>query len=115
MSSALKAYREALRATRVVFQRDLPRLMAARTEIKTQIKNKANLTDETERLEAINHLEEVTKFLRHNIVQGEVQNNGNVHLNFREETELGDNETIKQGKSEMGSLSGKKGNRIKKN
>ncbi|RLV90996.1 Mitochondrial zinc maintenance protein 1 mitochondrial [Spathaspora sp. JA1] len=115
MTSALKAYREALRATRIVFHQDLPRLVAARTEIKTQIKNKANLTDETERTEAIKHLEEVAKFLRHNIVQGEVQENGNVNLHFREETELGDNDTIKQGKSKLGSLAGKKTDRIKKN
>ncbi|RCK67747.1 Mitochondrial zinc maintenance protein 1, mitochondrial [Candida viswanathii] len=113
MSATLSAYRNALRATRVAFRGDLPILHAARTKIKENIIDKAQLQDPTEIEEAVKQLNEVSKFLISNIVQGQKQQDGKYFLNFHEKTELGDNETIKQGKKEMGSLAGKKGSSIK--
>lgn len=111
---SLKAYRTALRATQIAFKQDLPVLRAARLQIKDgMIKNKD--LPEAQANEEIEKLNEISKFLVKNIVQGKMTD-GKYFLNFHEQTELGDNETIKQGKKhdEMGSLVGKKGSSIKK-
>ena len=113
MSATLSAYRNALRATKVVFRHDLPILTAARTQIKENIRNNSNLKDTTEIVEAVKKLNDVSKFLISNIVQGEKQDDGKYFLNFHEKTELGDNESIKQGKKNLGSLAGKKGSSIR--
>ncbi|ONH69680.1 Mitochondrial zinc maintenance protein 1, mitochondrial [Cyberlindnera fabianii] len=84
---ALLAYRNALRATQIAFQV----LAAARAEIK-----KGYYQPETKSVEErIQHLEDVSKFLLSNIVQGKKTESGKYHLNIHKYTELGDNETIK--------------------
>lgn len=103
---ALGAYRNALRATRVAFKTDLPVLMAARTQIKQGFVDNKDLADQEQQQEAVNKMNEVSQFLIKNIVQGEKQEGDKYFLNFHERTELGDNETIKQSKAEMGSLAG---------
>lgn len=103
---ALGAYRNALRATRVAFKTDLPVLMAARTQIKQGFVDNKDLADQEQQHEAIDKMNEVSQFLIKNIVQGEKQEGDKYFLNFHERTELGDNETIKQSKAEMGSLAG---------
>lgn len=113
MSSVLSAYRNALRATKVAFRQDLPIFQAARVQLKQGIRDNSNLQAQPEIEEAVQKLNEVAKFLIQNIVQGEKQQDGKYFLNFHEKTELGDNETIKQGRKEMGSLAGKKGSSIK--
>lgn len=105
---ALGAYRQALRATRVAFKTDLPVLTAARTQIKQGFLDNKNITDQDEQQEAVDKMNEVSKFLIKNIVQGEKKDDGKYFLNFHERTELGDNESIKQSKAEMGSLAGAK-------
>ncbi|ODV71014.1 Mzm1p CYBJADRAFT_121083, partial [Cyberlindnera jadinii NRRL Y-1542] len=91
-SRALAAYRHALKATQVAFQGDVALLNASRAEIRKGF----NQPDETKSVEErITHLEEVSKFLMSNIVQGKRQDNGKIHLNIHEGTELGDNESIK--------------------
>lgn len=114
MSATLSAYRNALRATKVAFRQDLPILTAARLQIKENIRNNSNLNNESNELkEAIEKLNDVSKFLISNVVQGEKQQDGRYFLNFHEDTELGDNESIKQSKKNLGSLAGKKGSSIK--
>lgn len=108
LNPALKAYRHALRATRVAFPGDLYMLNAARTQVKDGIMANRKLADSAEIEKAVTHLDEVAAFLIKNIVQGELQKNERYHLKFHEKTELGSNDTIKQSKAEMGSLAGVK-------
>lgn len=105
---AINAYRNALRATRVAFKNDLPVLTAARTQIKQGFIDNKNLADQEQQKEAIDKMNEVSQFLVKNIVQGERQEDDKYFLKFHDRTELGDNETIKQSKAEMGSLAGAK-------
>ena len=110
---AISAYRNAIRATSIAFRQDRPILQAARTQIKTELRNNKSLSDKQQIEEAVTKLEEVNRFLISNVVQGEKQQDGKYFLNFHEKTELGDNETIKQG-NKLGSLSGKKSTRLGK-
>lgn len=105
---AINAYRNALRATRVAFKNDLPVLTAARTQIKQGFIDNKDLAQQEQQQEAIDKMNEVSQFLIKNIVQGEKQEGEKYFLKFHDRTELGDNETIKQSKAEMGSLAGAK-------
>ncbi|KAK6458682.1 mitochondrial zinc maintenance protein 1, mitochondrial [Scheffersomyces xylosifermentans] len=107
-AAAVRAYRNALRATKVAFRQDIPMLASARSQIRQGFQQHSDLTDTTQIEEEIQKLNDVSKFLIQNIVQGEKKEDGKYLLNFHERTELGDNETIKQSKNEMGSLSGAK-------
>lgn len=113
MNPALQAYRTALRATGKAFKGDTVVLTESRNKIKQEILGHKSLQS-PEREEEINKLNEVSLFLRKNIVQGQRQDDGKYYLNFTPDTELGDNDTIKQSKKDMGSLAGKKGNTIRK-
>lgn len=107
--STIQAYRSALRATKLAFRNDVTVLESARAKIKEGILEHKDLVGDAMNVE-INKLNEVSKFLTMNIVQGQLQEDGRYYLNFHDKTELGDNETIKQGKKhdDMGSLAGKK-------
>ena len=77
---------------------------------RAEIRKGFNQPDETKSVEErITHLEEVSKFLMSNIVQGKRQDNGKIHLNIHEGTELGDNESIKNPKPTMVAGRGSKG------
>lgn len=107
--SALKAYRYALRSTRVAFQGDPEVLYASRNKIKSGFKENEKLNDTEKINEEIKKLNEVSSFLVKNIVQGEIDEEGRYMLKFHDKTELGDNETIKQNnKANLGSLAGAK-------
>lgn len=109
MSRALQAYRAALRSTRVAFSGDLEVLYASRAKIRQGFEEHRALADPTQIEDEINKLNEVSQFLVKNIVQGERDKDGKYFLKFHENTELGDNETIKQGnKANLGSLAGAK-------
>ncbi|KAF1959675.1 mitochondrial zinc maintenance protein 1, mitochondrial [Byssothecium circinans] len=97
---ALQAYRHLLRSTRVAFQGDMPTLIAARYKARSHFEeNRGLATGSKELSEQITHAEEVAKFLRENVVQGEaVDREGNYKLRIHEHTERGDNEDIKKGK-----------------
>lgn len=105
--AALSAFRNALRSTRVAFQNDKEVLLAARNRIKLGFFEEKE-ADQKSAQEKIDHLNSVAKFLVENVVQGQKQEDGQYLLNIHDKTELGDNETIKQKKSEMGSLAGAK-------
>lgn len=113
-SAALSAYRNALRATRIAFLNDAPVLTSARSKIRQGYNDHKSLNDTQQIEEEIKKLNEVSAFIIKNIVQGKKQEDGKYFLNFHEKTELGDNDTIKQSKAEMGSLSGKRGNKLKR-
>ncbi|EGV63094.1 Mitochondrial zinc maintenance protein 1, mitochondrial [Yamadazyma tenuis] len=110
---ALQAYRTALRATAQAFKGDLEIKLAARSKIREGMHQHQTLQS-PQRDEEIDKLNEVSMFLKKNIVQGQKQDDGKYLLNFTKETELGDNDSIKQSKQDMGSLAGKKGANIKK-
>lgn len=111
--SALQAYRQAFRATKVAFKNDAKVLNAARAEIRRRTEENKHLVKE-EADNAIKELSEVSKFLIQNIVQAEKTKDDRYFLHFHDKTELGDNETIKQNnRANMGSLAGAKVRRCK--
>ncbi|QLQ79854.1 hypothetical protein HG537_0C05030 [Torulaspora globosa] len=102
---ALNAYRNGLRATRVVFQGDTRMLLAARQKMRDGMINPPN--PELPIDKQIEHLEEVARFLRQNLVQGtKTGPEEKYHLNIHRETELGDNESIKEAKQTLASQAG---------
>ncbi|CUM64689.1 uncharacterized protein PRCAT00002298001 [Priceomyces carsonii] len=109
MSTALNSYRTALRAAKLAFHGDVPVLSAAKIKIREGFEQNRKLEDEAEIKDAIDKMNEVSKFLVQNIVQGEQQQDGKYFLNFHEKTELGDNESVKEShRAKMGSLAGTK-------
>lgn len=101
---ALNAYRNGLRATRVAFGRDLPMLSAARAKMREGMLNPPN--PELSPEQQIQHLNDVSTFLKRNIVQGQKVNQGRYHLNIHKDTELGDNESIKTTKKTLAARGG---------
>ncbi|KAF2133122.1 mitochondrial zinc maintenance protein 1, mitochondrial [Dothidotthia symphoricarpi CBS 119687] len=103
---ALVAYRSLLRSARIAFQGDLNMLSAARAEARKNFEQNRSLAAGSTELSAqVAHAQEVAKFLRENVVQGQATDKqGNYKLRIHDETERGDNEDIKkaQGKNTLG-------------
>ncbi|KAH7088168.1 hypothetical protein FB567DRAFT_591583 [Paraphoma chrysanthemicola] len=96
---ALVAYRNLLRSARIAFQGDMNTLFAARAEVRRNFESNRNLTVGSEEFsKQITHAEEVAKFLRENVVQGQAAGEDNYKLRIHEHTERGDNEDIKKPK-----------------
>ncbi|KAJ0422652.1 mitochondrial zinc maintenance protein 1, mitochondrial [Aspergillus carlsbadensis] len=99
--SALSAYRQILRATRIAFQNDSRVLLASRQEARQNFEKHRRLGIDTPM--QINHAIEVASILRHNIVQGArsaEDENAKWELRIHDEIERGDNDSIKvAGKS----------------
>ncbi|EFR05462.1 hypothetical protein MGYG_08475 [Nannizzia gypsea CBS 118893] len=99
--SALSAYRQLLRATRIAFNGDYPVLYAARTEARKQFEQNRQLGVDTPM--KIQHALETAHILKTNIVQGtkiDTREEGGekvdrYSLRIHEHTERGDNDTIK--------------------
>ncbi|KAK1765098.1 zinc maintenance protein [Phialemonium atrogriseum] len=108
MSTALTAYRHLLRAARLAFHGDSPVLNAAQQQIREGFRQRASLSPSDPAVEpAIQHAEEVAQFLTANVVQGKKE--GDVYrLRIHEETEKGDNDTIKIGGGKTIKIDGKK-------
>jgi len=105
---ALVAYRHLLRSTRIAFQGDLPLLTAARQEARTAFQAQASLGPEDPALGlAIAHAEQVSKILVENIVQGKHEGGDKYKLRIHEQTERGDNDTIKMPNGQKVVLDGK--------
>lgn len=103
LSNAFTAYRNLLRASRIAFRSDLEVLQAARSKMREEFAQKDSDKPVEERIE---HANAVAKFLVQNVVQGVRREEDKYTLNIHNRTELGDNNTIKQKKSDMGSLAG---------
>ncbi|KAF2799576.1 mitochondrial zinc maintenance protein 1, mitochondrial [Melanomma pulvis-pyrius CBS 109.77] len=98
---ALAAYRNVLRSARIAFQGDLNTLIAARHEARRNFENNRGLASGSEELsKQLTHAEDVAKFLRENLVQGQAldKDEQKYKLRIHEHTERGDNEDIKKGK-----------------
>ncbi|KAI8950115.1 hypothetical protein F4801DRAFT_362512 [Xylaria longipes] len=99
MSTALPAYRNLLRAARVAFQGDGTMLTAARSSIRQGFRANAALEPTSPEFPAaVKHAEEVATILRQNVVQGK-RDGDRYKLRIHEETERGDNDTIKTASS----------------
>ncbi|KAJ4349754.1 Mitochondrial zinc maintenance protein 1, mitochondrial [Didymosphaeria variabile] len=69
---AIAAYRNLLRSARIAFRGDTRMLSAARLEARKNFENNRGLATESEEYtRSIAHAEEVAKFLRENVVQGQ--------------------------------------------
>ncbi|USP74048.1 Mitochondrial zinc maintenance protein 1, mitochondrial [Curvularia clavata] len=97
---ALVAYRNLLRSARIAFQGDTHTLLAARAEVRKNFESNRDLRIGSEEMEkSLVHAEEVSKFLRENVVQGQAdESEGKYTLRIHEHTERGNNEDIKKGK-----------------
>ncbi|KAI1114101.1 hypothetical protein F5Y14DRAFT_190834 [Nemania sp. NC0429] len=97
MSTALPAYRNLLRAARIAFQGDVAMLTAARSSIREGFRANAALEPTSPEFPAaVKHAEEVATILRQNVVQGKREGDGDLYkLRIHEETERGDNDSVK--------------------
>ncbi|PCG94910.1 Complex 1 LYR protein [Penicillium occitanis (nom. inval.)] len=96
--SAISAYRELLRATRIAFRDDHRILHAARTEARKQFNAHKRTAVDTPM--QIQHALETASILRHNIVQGArdaEKEDGKWELRIHDEIERGDNDSVKIG------------------
>ncbi|KAI0487775.1 hypothetical protein F4859DRAFT_510344 [Xylaria cf. heliscus] len=102
MSTALPAYRNLLRAARLAFQGDGTMLRAARSTIREGFRANAALEPTSPEFPAaVKHAEDIATILRQNVVQG-MKDGDRYKLRIHEETERGDNETIKTAGSTLG-------------
>ncbi|KAL1799844.1 hypothetical protein ACET3X_000186 [Alternaria dauci] len=106
---ALVAYRNLLRSARIAFEGDMNTLFAARAEARKKFESNRDLRIGSEELQAsLVHAEEVAKFLRENVVQGQAAAEPDSYkLRIHEHTERGNNDDIKKGKGKT-SLGGTK-------
>ncbi|KAL1952953.1 hypothetical protein VTO42DRAFT_3820 [Malbranchea cinnamomea] len=110
--SALSAYRQLLRATRIAFDGDMHTLLAARAECRRHFDQNRRLGVDTPM--HIQNALEAAEVLRKNIVQGvkteKLNEKGEVEdsyfaLRIHDEIERGDNDTIKmKGKDKPATL-----------
>ncbi|RYO91720.1 hypothetical protein DL766_004382 [Monosporascus sp. MC13-8B] len=105
--AAIPAYRHLLRSARKAFQGDDRVLTAARAAIRDNFRAKASLgPGDPETAGAIKHAEEVAVLLRQNVVQG--RREGDLYkLRIHEDTERGDNDTIKMPNGNKVKVDGK--------
>ncbi|KAI0538410.1 hypothetical protein GGR58DRAFT_468277 [Xylaria digitata] len=102
-TTALPAYRNLLRAARLAFQGDGTMLTAARESIRQGFRANAALEPTSPEFpNAVKHAEEVATILRQNVVQGKKEGD-TYKLRIHEETERGDNESIKFTGTNLGS------------
>ncbi|KAF2971759.1 hypothetical protein GQX73_g1870 [Xylaria multiplex] len=111
-TTALPAYRNLLRAARLAFQGDGTTLAAARASIRQGFRANAALEPTSPEFpNAVKHAEEVATILRQNVVQGKMEGDTyssyrarrllvlytdeRLELRIHEETERGDNESVK--------------------
>ncbi|OSS53748.1 hypothetical protein B5807_00265 [Epicoccum nigrum] len=96
---ALVAYRNLLRSARIAFHGDANVLSAARVEVRKNFESNRHLQTGSEEMQKeIARANEVAKFLRENVVQGEATEGDNYKIRIHEHTERGDNEDIKKNK-----------------
>ncbi|GAP86651.1 putative mitochondrial zinc maintenance protein [Rosellinia necatrix] len=107
MSTALPAYRNLLRAARVVFRGDEGTITAAFSKIREGFRANAALEPTDPKIPSlVKHAEDVATILRQNVVQGKLE--GDVYkLRIHEETERGDNDSVKSPGGTLGASGGK--------
>ncbi|KAK8191244.1 mitochondrial zinc maintenance protein 1, mitochondrial [Phyllosticta capitalensis] len=107
--SATAAYRNLLRSIRIAFEGDVAVMNAARFEARNNFEANRSLSEDSKDLEkSIAKANDVAKFLKENLVQGQVKDDGKYQLRIHEHTERGDNESIKQPQGTRNTLAGAK-------
>lgn len=77
MSLSRSGYRRLLKSATVLFKRDEFALTSARSELKLGFLKNKSVTDADELTALFRGIEEVDEMLRFNVVQGELNANGN--------------------------------------
>ncbi|KAI1259060.1 mitochondrial zinc maintenance protein 1, mitochondrial [Xylariaceae sp. FL1019] len=96
MVTALPAYRSLWRAARVAFKGDQRMLTAAQSSIRDGFRANAALEPSNPDFStAIQHAQEVATILRQNVVQGAKHGDETYKLRIHEDTERGDNDSVK--------------------
>ncbi|KAI9309342.1 hypothetical protein BJ944DRAFT_226941 [Cunninghamella echinulata] len=97
--AAISAYRNLLKTQKQVFGNDINAILAAKKETHTrfmQYKDETNIDILEEKLTLAN---QVATLLRKNVIQAESKDGEKFKLNITEDTELGDNDSIKKAKN----------------
>ncbi|KEZ43187.1 hypothetical protein SAPIO_CDS4857 [Scedosporium apiospermum] len=98
---ALAAYRNLFRATQVAFRGDQRLLIEARNRIREEFRAGASPSD-PDFQKRIQHAQEVASVLRANVVQGVQEENDVYRLRIHDQTERGDNDSIKSPTQTLG-------------
>lgn len=108
---AISLYKRLLQTSNQTFQGDAATATAWRQQVREKFRAASKETDPAKIDEGLHMWEEVIKVLRHNVVQGQYKEDRRAfHLNFTKDTELGSNESVKQGrKMQMEQLKANKG------
>jgi len=105
---ALVAYRHLLRSARIAFRDDLRLLHAAQQQARDAFRTNASLvSNDPAAISAIEHAESVAKILRENVVQGKYVGEDKYKLRIHEDTERGDNDTVKMPNGQKVVIDGK--------
>jgi len=105
---ALAAYRHLLRSARIAFHGDIALLNAAKTQMRSGFEQNASLAPEDPATAAaIEHANGVAQILRRNVVQGKHVGDNKYKLRIHEETERGDNDSIKMPNGKRVVIDGK--------
>ncbi|KZT60480.1 hypothetical protein CALCODRAFT_120284 [Calocera cornea HHB12733] len=95
-AAARAAYRAIFRATAITFQGDQGLLSSFRQRTRDAYVANRTLMDEAAYIDAVKHARDVADVLLRNVAQATKQQDGSWKLRITKDTELGDNDTIKQ-------------------
>ncbi|KAI9276965.1 hypothetical protein BDA99DRAFT_494551 [Phascolomyces articulosus] len=96
--AAIAAYRTLLRTQREVFGEDMRAIQAAKKETHARFMQNKDETNVDVLEEKLKLADQVTSLLRKNVVQGVPREDNTYELRITKDTELGDNDTIKNAK-----------------
>ncbi|GKT62182.1 mitochondrial zinc maintenance protein [Colletotrichum tofieldiae] len=97
---SLPAYRHLWRAARLAFKGDDRVLTAAKQQIRQGFKDQASLAPTNPAYgQAIQKAEDIARILRENVVQGKKEESHIYKLRIHEDTERGDNDSVKMAGS----------------
>ncbi|KAI8636209.1 hypothetical protein BD408DRAFT_99631 [Parasitella parasitica] len=97
--AVIQAYRHLLKTQKQVFATDLKSVAAARKETYSRFMQSKDETNTDILEEKLQLAGQVETLLRKNVIQGVPQGNNTFKLRITEDTELGDNDTIKNTKN----------------
>ncbi|KAH0430842.1 putative mitochondrial protein fmp16 [Colletotrichum kahawae] len=104
---SVPAYRHLWRAARIAFKGDDRVLTAAKQQIRQGFRDQASLAPSDASLrQAIEKAEDIAKILRQNIVQGKQDETRVYKLRIHEDTERGDNDSVKTAGGSQATMGG---------
>ncbi|CAO3610707.1 unnamed protein product [Cunninghamella blakesleeana] len=96
--AAISAYRNLLKTQKQVFGSDTKAIIAAKKETYARFMQNKDETNTDVLEEKLNLANQVASLLKKNVIQAESNDGSNFKLNITEDTELGDNDSIKKAK-----------------